>query len=160
MAGVTGSYNAVWARGAYGADTFYYGRGAGPLPTGVAVVSDLMRVAREIRAGAGERVSPFAFTTLDETKPLEIGLQKRAWYLRFRITDRPGIIRDLSTILARHSISIDAVLQVPDHDKKNLPFVITLETTPESAVRSAVEEMGRLEFMVEPPLALSMERGL
>src|SRR5579864_4792024 len=66
LASVRGSYNAVWVRGQYGEDTFYYGRGAGPLPTGVAVVSDLMRVAREIRAGSPERVSPFAHARLGE----------------------------------------------------------------------------------------------
>ena len=58
LASVQGAYNAVWVRGKYGEDTFYYGRGAGSAPTGVAVVSDLMRVAREIRCGSPERVSP------------------------------------------------------------------------------------------------------
>src|SRR5208337_830050 len=52
LAGVQGAYNAVWVRGMYGEDTFYYGRGAGAAPTGVAVVSDLMRVARELRRGS------------------------------------------------------------------------------------------------------------
>ena len=70
LAGVRGSYNAVWARGKYGQDTFYYGRGAGPTPTGVAVVSDLMRVAREIRSGSPERVSPFAHERLGEYQPI------------------------------------------------------------------------------------------
>ena len=56
----------------YGEDTFYYGRGAGSKPTGVAVVSDLMRVAREIRFGSPERVSPFAHERLGEYKPLPI----------------------------------------------------------------------------------------
>ncbi|MBI5085305.1 MAG: homoserine dehydrogenase [Acidobacteria bacterium] len=160
MAGVQGAYNAVWCRGAFGADTFYYGRGAGPNPTGVAVVSDLMRVARELRPSPAHRVPPFAFTSLEESAPLDIGLQKRPWYLRFRITDRPGIIRDLSSILAEHAISIDAVLQLPDQDKHNLPFVITLESSPEAAVRRAVEKMSKLDFMVQPPLALPIERGL
>src|SRR6266480_5841231 len=64
IAGVQGAYNAVWVKGRYGEDTFYYGRGAGSLPTGVAVVSDLMRVAREIRYGRPERVSPFAHERL------------------------------------------------------------------------------------------------
>lgn len=160
MASVKGPYNAVWSRGTFGDDTFYYGRGAGPNPTGVAVVSDLMRVARALRPSPAHRVPPFAFTELAETKPLAIGLQKRPWYLRFRITDQPGIIRDLSSILAQHSISIDAVLQLPDLDKQNLPFVITLENSPESAVRDAVEMMAKLPFMVEPPLALPIERGV
>ena len=64
LAQVQGAYNAVWIRGTYGEDTFYYGRGAGAKPTGVAVVSDLMRVAREIRYGSPERVSPFAHDRL------------------------------------------------------------------------------------------------
>src|SRR5579862_4567578 len=68
LAGVQGAYNAVWVRGKYGEDTFYYGRGAGAAPTGVAVVSDLMRVAREIRSGSPERVSPFAHERLGEYK--------------------------------------------------------------------------------------------
>jgi homoserine dehydrogenase len=66
LAGVKGAYNAVWVKGHFGSDTFYYGRGAGPNPTGVAVVSDLMRVAREIRSGSPERVSPFAHERLGE----------------------------------------------------------------------------------------------
>src|SRR5579863_1779950 len=72
LAGVQGAYNAVWVRGKYGADTFYYGRGAGAHPTGVAVVSDLMRVAREIRSGSPERVSPFAHERLGEYQPVPI----------------------------------------------------------------------------------------
>src|SRR6266404_2190010 len=70
LASVRGAYNAVWVRGKYGADTFYYGRGAGPHPTGVAVVSDLMRVAREIRSGSPERVSPFAHSRLGQYRPI------------------------------------------------------------------------------------------
>ena len=64
LASVQGAYNAVWAKGAFGADTFYYGRGAGSLPTGVAVVSDLMQVARDLRFGSLQRVSPFGFTSV------------------------------------------------------------------------------------------------
>ncbi|MGA2436098.1 MAG: homoserine dehydrogenase [Bryobacteraceae bacterium] len=160
LAGVLASYNAVWVRGHYGEDTFYYGRGAGPRPTGVAVVSDLMRVAREIRDGSPERVSPFAHKRLGEYKPIPVNSQKRAYYLRFRVNDRPGIISALASILAEKRIGLDAVLQLPCETKHDLPFVITLEPTTGEAVQQAMAEMAKLDFMVEPPLALPIEPPL
>jgi homoserine dehydrogenase len=160
MASVQGSYNAIWVKGLYGEDTFYYGRGAGPRPTGVAVVSDLMRVAREIRNGSPERVSPFAHKRLGQYKPIPVTRQKRAYYLRFRVTDREGIISALAGILAAKHIGIDAVLQVPCENKHDLPFVITVEPTTEEAVRQSVAEMAKLDFLLEPPLALPIEPPL
>jgi homoserine dehydrogenase len=160
LASVQGAYNAVWVRGYFGEDTFYYGRGAGPHPTGVAVVSDLMRVAREIRSGSPERVSPFAHPRLGQYKPIPVLNQKSAYYIRYRVKDRPGIIASLSKILAQKHISLDAVLQLPSNDKDNLPFVITVEPTSEHSVREAVTEMEKLDFLTEPPLAMPMERAL
>ena len=160
LASVRGAYNAVWVRGKYGADTFYYGRGAGAHPTGVAVVSDLMRVAREIRSGSPERVSPFAHARLGEYCPIPIALNRSAYYLRFRVKDRPGIIAELAAALAAEQISIEAVLQLPDEDAANLPFVITVEPASESAIRSALARMEKLNFLIEPPLAMPMEVSL
>ncbi len=160
LASVRGAYNAVWVRGKYGADTFYYGRGAGAHPTGVAVVSDLMRVAREIRSGSPERVSPFAHARLGEYFPIPIALNRSAYYLRFRVKDRPGIIAELAAALAAEKISIEAVLQLPDEDAANLPFVITVEPASESAIRAALARMEQLNFLIEPPLAMPMEVSL
>lgn len=160
LASVKGAYNAVWVKGQFGADTFYYGRGAGANPTGVAVVSDLMRVAREIRSGSPERVSPFAHERLGEYQPVPVTHQRRAYYLRFLVDDRPGIIAELAGILAAKRIGLEAVLQLPCDTKHGLPFVITVEPTSEMAVREAVEEMNRLDFLCEPPLALPLEPPL
>jgi homoserine dehydrogenase len=160
LAGVHGAYNAVWVRGLYGEDTFYYGRGAGASPTGVAVVSDLMRVAREIRSGSPERVSPFAHERLGEYKPIPVTLQHSAYYLRFRVEDRPGIIAKLAGVLAGKGISLDAVLQIPAENWRDLPFVITVEPTSEQSIRDALAEMSAHEFLVEPPLAMPMEKSL
>jgi homoserine dehydrogenase len=160
LAGVHGAYNAVWVRGLYGEDTFYYGRGAGSSPTGVAVVSDLMRVAREIRSGSPERVSPFAHERLGEYKPIPVTLQHSAYYLRFRVEDRPGIIAKLAGVLADKGISLDAVLQIPAENWRDLPFVITVEPTSEQSIREALAEMSAHEFLVEPPLAMPMEKSL
>jgi homoserine dehydrogenase len=159
LAGVQGPYNAVWVKGEFGEDTFYYGWGAGH-PTGVAVVSDLMRVAREIRSGSPARVSPFAHERLGEYQPVSVTRQKRAYYLRFRVEDRPGIIATLAGILAAKKISLEAVLQEPCTNKQDLPFVITVEETSEESIREAVAEMAQLEFMREAPLALPMETSL
>jgi homoserine dehydrogenase len=160
LAGVRGAYNAVWVKGHFGADTFYYGRGAGPNPTGVAVVSDLMRVAREIRCGSPERVSPFAHERLGEYQPVSVTLQHRPYYLRFRVDDRPGIIAELAGILASRQIGLEAVLQLPCDTKHDLPFVITVASTSELAIREAVGQMSKLDFLREPPLALPMEPPL
>ena len=160
LAQVQGSYNAIWVRGVHGEDTFYYGRGAGSTPTGVAVVSDLMRVAREIVTGATGMVPPFARSSLKPHTPISISRQVRSHYLRFRVKDRPGIIAELASILANARISLGAVLQEPSHNKDDLPFVITVEPTTEEAVSEAVERMKGLDFLVEEPLALPMEEGL
>jgi homoserine dehydrogenase len=157
LASVRGAYNAAWVRGKYGADTFYYGRGAGPLPTGVAVVSDLMRVAREIRSGSPDRVSPFAHARLGEYKPLPIALNHSAYYLRFRVKDRPGIIASLAAALAAENISLDAVLQLPQPNPNDLPFVITVAPTAEQSIRDALQRMSGMDFLIEPPLAMPME---
>jgi len=160
LASVRGAYNAVWVRGKFGADTFYYGRGAGPHPTGVAVVSDLMRVAREIRSGSPERVSPFAHARLGQYEPIPVTLHHSAYCLRFRVEDRPGIIAQLATALAAEGISIDAVLQLPNANWRDLPFVITVEPTTEESVRKAIGRMAELRFLTEPPLVMPMEEPL
>ncbi len=160
LSSVRGAYNAVWVRGHYGEDTFYYGRGAGSRPTGVAVVSDLMRVAREIRSGSPERVSPFAHERLGEYKPIPISRHKARYYLRFRVEDRPGIIARLASVLAGKGISLDAVLQIPAENWRDLPFVITVEPTSEQSICEAVAEMSAHDYLLEPPLAMPMEEPL
>ncbi|OFW05346.1 MAG: homoserine dehydrogenase [Acidobacteria bacterium RIFCSPLOWO2_12_FULL_59_11] len=156
---VQGSYNAVWIKGIYGEDTLYYGRGAGK-PTGVAVVSDLMRAARDLRHGSTLRAPAFGFWKLQEVSRAGIESQLRPYFLRFLVRDRVGIIAQLAAVLAARSISIDAVLQEPCAEKENLPFVITVEPTTETALSAALEAMQGLDFLCEPPLALPMETGL
>ena len=160
LASVRGAYNAVWVRGEFGADTFYYGRGAGPHPTGVAVVSDLMRVARELRQASADRVSPFAHANFADYKPVPVTVHESAYYLRFRVEDKPGIIAQLATALAAENISIDAVLQLPNANWRDLPFVITVEPAKEAAIRAAMARMVEMKFFVEPPLAMPIEKAL
>jgi len=100
-------------------------------------------VAREIRSGSPERVSPFAHERLGRTTGIR-DAAARAYYLRFRVDDRAGIIATLAGILASKNIGLEAVLQEPCDTKRDLPFVITTEETSEQSIREAVEEMAQL----------------
>lgn len=162
LAKVDGAYNAVWVEGRRGGDTLYYGRGAGGDATGIAVVADLIRAARDLRSGARLRVPPLGYHAVEcGVRSAEGGLENSGrvgrHYLRFVVEDRPGIIAALATILARHNINIDAVIQERGWDKHHLPFVITLEPAPDTSVQAALGEMQALDFLRELPLDLAME---
>ena len=85
---------------------------------------------------------------------------RSASFRRFRVEDRPGIIAKLAGILASKNIGLEAVLQEPCGTKHDLPFVITTEQTSEQSIGEAIEEMSRLDFMREAPLALPLETAL
>ncbi len=147
LARVIGSQNLIVAGGDYGRETTFSGYGAGGFPTAVAVVSDLLAIAR--RAGAAPAAWP------DTRKPAAVtNLQVAPYYLRLVVRDRPGIIASLASIFSTHGINIDAVLQEPGGTKDRLPFVITLEACPTSAMTQAVAEIATLPFHVTPPLCL------
>jgi homoserine dehydrogenase len=86
---------------------------------------------------------------------VEIGTDFTApHYVRFTVADRPGIIASLASSLSAHGINIDAVLQLPGHDKAELPFVMTLEACPISVLEAALAEINALPFHVKRPLAV------
>jgi homoserine dehydrogenase len=75
-------------------------------------------------------------------------------YVRFTVADRPGIIAALATLLSAHGINIDAVLQLPGHEKSELPFVMTVEACPISVLDAALAEINSLPFHVRRPMAV------
>jgi homoserine dehydrogenase len=105
-------------------------------------------------------VSPFAHARLGEYQPISIALHRSAYYLRFRVNDQPGIIAELAAALAAEKISIEAVLQLPEANATNLPFVITVEPTSEASIQAALTRMSKMKFLTEPPLAMPMEAPL
>ncbi len=147
LARVIGSQNLIVAGGTYGKETTFSGYGAGGFPTAVAIVSDLLAIAR--RAGAAPAAWPLT------TAPRSVGPLKAApYYLRLVVRDQPGIIASLAAIFSKHAINIDAVLQEPGGSKDRLPFVITLESCPTDAMNAAMREIATLPFHVTPPLCL------
>ena len=155
LARVEGSQNLVMATGVYGGETVFGGHGAGGHPTAVAVVSDILAIARGKQAGdtpvaqSGEKSPPLA-----EKSPAVTFDFTTKNYLRFLVKDRPGIIASVATILARSEINIDSVLQKPGFPKSHLPLLITLEECRASLVDQALEQINALDFMVQPCLHL------
>ena len=153
LAHVLGSINGVLLVGNKGGNTTITGRGAGGEPTGVAVLSDVVQIARSIVAG-GESTTPLGYVTWRTAKLASLRENVVGTYLRLVVRDRPGILARVCGILARHHINIDSVLQEPALPKKHLPFVMTLEPTAEKNVAQAVSEIGRLPFLAASPLMM------
>jgi homoserine dehydrogenase len=148
LARVDGSQNLVSVQGEFGGATTFSGFGAGGDPTAVAVVSDLMSIAR---AGLGAE----AHFAQELEGNVGIGADFTAsHYVRFTVADGPGIIASLATRLAAHGINIDAVLQLPGHEKAHLPFVMTLEACPVSVLDGALTEINALPFHVQRPMTV------
>lgn len=157
LAKVDGPYNAVSVEGRRGGDTLYYGRGAGGAPTGIAVVADVIRVARDMRSGARSRVPPLGFHAPAQSQPINGSSRLLRRYLRFVVADRPGLLAEIASVLARHALNIDAVMQERGCDRHSLPFVITLDPASETAVEGALEEMKKFGFLRDQPLELPIE---
>jgi len=148
LARVEGSQNLVMATGKYGGETVFGGHGAGGHPTAVAVVSDILAIARSHQAAinyAGQPVEKTPTVTADLTTK---------HYLRFLVKDRPGIIASLASILSQCGINIDSVKQKPDCPKSHLPLLITLEECKSSLVEPALQQINSLDFLVQACLHL------
>src|SRR5271163_2656536 len=140
-----GTENMVIVSGKYGGDTVFSGHGAGGHPTAVAVVSDLLAIAH------GSRSPSFA-----SRKAAVSGDLLLRHYIRFVVRDRPGIVAEIAGGLARQGINIGALLQRPGYSQDRLPFVITVEPCATSALKRALEEIGRMDCLIEPPLELQI----
>jgi homoserine dehydrogenase len=144
---VRGSENLVLTVGERGGETGFFGRGAGGDPTAVAVLSDVLTIARHS--------SPPGWFEVADDRPASVE-SRRAFphYLRLVVRDKPGIIAALANALARHDLNIDAVLQEGGWPKDALPFVVTIEPARREAVDRAIDEIAPLDFHVERPVCL------
>jgi len=153
LANVLGSINGILLMGNKGGNTTITGRGAGGEPTGVAVLSDVVEIARAMATGGGGS-TPLGYETWHPSRIAPASENIISAYLRLVVRDRPGILARVCALLARHRINIDSVLQEPALPKNHLPFVMTLEPRREKHVAQAVAEIARLPFMARPPLML------
>jgi homoserine dehydrogenase len=140
-----GTENMVITTGHYGGDVVFSGHGAGGNPTAVAVVSDLVGLAQ------GSCRIAIPSTPAAVSSELEV-----PHYIRFLVSDRPGIVAGIAGALAHEHINLNAILQKPGFPLDRLPFVVTVEPCRTSALKRALQEIAQMPALLEKPLDLQM----
>ena len=141
IANVEGVMNAVLVKGDAVGATLYYGAGAGAQPTASAVIADLVDVARLIDADVNHRVPYLAFQPdrIGSEPVLPIDEVESSYYLRLRVDDRPGVLADITRVLADNMISIDAMLQKePAEGEAQTDIILLTHETIEGSIRRAI----------------------
>jgi homoserine dehydrogenase len=147
IANVEGVMNAILVKGDAVGPTLYYGAGAGAQPTASAVVADLVDVTRLITADPEHRVPHLAFQPdqLSADPVLPIGEVETSYYLRMRVLDRPGVLADITRILADSAISIEAMVQKePGEGESRVDIVMLTHLALEKNVEQAMSKIERL----------------
>jgi len=163
IANVEGVMNAILVKGDAVGPTMFYGAGAGSRPTASAVVADLVDVTRLITADPEQRVPHLAFQPdrLSKTPILPIGEVETAYYLRMRVLDRPGVLADITRILATCRISIDAMVQKePVRGEERVDIVMLTHLALEKNVDAAIPRIERLRTVVGRVTRIRLEELL
>ncbi|MFT3804631.1 MAG: homoserine dehydrogenase [Burkholderiaceae bacterium] len=160
IANVEGAMNAVWVKGDAVGHTMYYGKGAGSEPTASAVIADLVDVARAVTVDPDHRVPYLAFQSdaLADVPVLPIDEVETAYYLRVRVADEPGVLADITRLLADARISIDAVLQREPVEGENATDLILLtHRSIEGRVKSAITRIEALPTVLSSVHLIRLE---
>jgi homoserine dehydrogenase len=147
IANVEGAMNAIVVKGDAVGPTLYYGAGAGAEPTASAVVADLVDVTRMHTADPEHRVPHLAFRPdrLSDTPILPMSEVQSSYYLRLRVLDQPGVLADITRILADLSISIEAMLQrEPVEGEEAVDIIMLTHMSREKNVDAAIQRLEAL----------------
>jgi homoserine dehydrogenase len=148
LASVDGVFNAIYLEDDNLGPSLYFGRGAGALPTGSAVIADLVSAARDILSGAVSRM-PASGSRIrggEQGRLRVFGDSRSEFYLRVTALDRPGVLSAVTGVLGRHGISIATVIQREraGGEEQGVPILIVTHEARLSEVRSAVTELDAL----------------
>jgi homoserine dehydrogenase len=156
LAGVRGAMNAVVLRSEALGPSMLYGQGAGAMPTGSAVVSDIIDLTRNILSNSPGRVP------LPPDKP-QVSLRPHAaircaYYLHFSVKDEPGVLARIASTLAARSISVAAVQQREQADPAApVPLVFVTHQALEADVRAAIDEIASQPSTLRPTRLIRIE---
>ena len=160
IANVEGAMNAVLVQADAVGSTLYYGKGAGAEPTASAVIADVVDVTRLSTADPENRVPHLAFQpdALANLPILPIGEIESGNYLRLRVADQPGVLAEITRILADRNISIDALLQrEPEEGEDQTDLIILTHVCREQDVLNAMDIIGKLPVVKGAVTRLRLE---
>lgn len=161
IANVEGAMNAVLVQGDAVGATLYYGKGAGSEPTASAVIADLVDITRLATADPEHRVPHLAFqpNKMVDTPILPMSEVTTSYYLRMRVADQPGVLADVTRILADSTISIDAMLQKePDEGETRTDIIMLTHQTQEKNVVAAISKIEALPTVVGEVTKIRLEQ--
>ena len=153
---VDGPFNAIYVEGDATGSTLYYGKGAGSMPTGSAVVSDIVDIARNIRKNATGRV-PVLTRTLRNLRIKKMDDVTSKYYFRFSALDKPGVLSKISGILGSYNISIASVIQKGRRVGEAVPLVVLTHEAKEKDVRQAIREIDQLPVVMDKTVFIRVE---
>ncbi len=160
IANVEGAMNAVVVQGDAVGATLYYGKGAGAEPTASAVIADLVDVTRMATADPQNRVPHLAFqpNAMADLKVLPMDEVITSYYLRLRVVDKPGVLADITRILADEQISIDAVIQKePGEGEDQTDLIMLTHQTREKRIKAAIAKIEALGVVAGKVTKLRLE---
>lgn len=154
---VDGVFNAIYVEGDAVGSTLYYGRGAGDMPTGSAVVSDIVDIGRRIVSGGRgiKGISTLPKSTGRKVRKMEY--IESMYYFRFSAMDKPGVLSKISGILGGNNISIASVIQKGRRIGGTVPLVVLTHRAKERDVVRAVKEIDNLSVVSDKTLFIRVE---
>jgi homoserine dehydrogenase len=160
---VEGVFNAIYIKGDAVGPALFYGQGAGQMPTGSAVVSDLVELGRNLLVQAkGRRVPSLSYqeVAIEKNPFKKIEEVVMPYYMRFSALDRPGVLSKISGILGKNDISIVSVIQKGRRIKGSVPVVMMTHEAQEKNVRRALKEIDRLGVILGKTMFIRVENEL
>ena len=145
LASVRGSYNAIYIKGNGIDDAMFYGRGAGSLPTGSSVVSDIMEVARNVAFESTGRFKPFYF---DQKNIYSPGKIQSSYYMRLAVDNKTGVLAKIATKLAEQKISVLSIVQ-RNKDPETAVLAIVTSKCPHSYILNLIDSFNSLRSVKE-----------
>ncbi|CUP84015.1 homoserine dehydrogenase [Clostridium paraputrificum] len=148
LANVHDSFNAVFIKGNAVDDLMFYGRGAGDLPTGSAVVANIVSILRS--DVDTENRLPVEKNNLWHKEIGEINDITSRYYIRTTVTDRPGVLGEITAIFGRHGVSLRSVIQRGRiKNEEEVGLVLVTHYTEEKQLQGAINEVKDIDAVKE-----------